>query len=97
MSDVKQDFKILLKYKYLEMYNKNKISKNDIHELDMYDQMYKKAFINEKNYKEFNKFELREIERGTEFLEIDKEEYQMNGYAQEIAEYFFSISEPEGD
>lgn len=74
------------------MYRDNRISEEEIRELCYYKDMFKKAFLAIPN-DSFDKFEYEYILKGTEFLEIDKEEYQMNEFAVEICEamYYHSL------
>lgn len=85
------DFKDLLDIQFNSMYDDNKISISDMHELRYYSDMYRKAYNFDFSQCSFEEFELKHIFRGTEFLEINKEEYRMNEYAQEVCEFFFNI------
>jgi len=85
-----KEFKEMLDSKFQNMYDDNKISISDMDELRMYEKMYIKAFIFDNTISDFDTFEVYQIQRGNEFLEIDKDEYTMNEYACEICEWFFN-------
>lgn len=86
------EFNILLNNKLTEMYDDNKISEADKNQIRMYTGMFKKAFAFDNSTCSFDRFEWTQITRGQEFLEIDKDEYDMNEWAVEVCEYFFDLS-----
>lgn len=90
--DKRMEFNILLNNKLKEMYDDNKISEADKHDIRLYTEMFRKAFKFDNSTCDFNTFEIYQIQRGTEFLEIDKDEYGMNEFAEEVCEYFFNLN-----
>ena len=91
MNKSNMEFNILLNNKLMQMYDDNKISESDKGEIRMYNDMFKKAFYFDNTICDFDNFEIYQIQRGNEFLEIDKDEYSMNEFACEVCEYFFNL------